>query len=60
MAAYLWRYHLIDKPSFIAEQGHWMNRPGQGTAEVVGPPGDIQTVKVGGGAITVLCGELTI
>ena len=48
MAAYLWRYNLIAEPAFIAEQGHWMNRPGQGTAEVIGPPDDIQTVKVGG------------
>ncbi len=60
MAAYLWHYHLIDQPSFLAEQGHWMNRPGQGTAEVIGPPDDIQTVKVGGGAVTVLRGELQI
>ena len=60
MAAYLWRYDLIENPAFIAEQGHWMGRPGQGTAEVIGPRDDIQTVKVGGGAVTVLRGELTI
>jgi trans-2,3-dihydro-3-hydroxyanthranilate isomerase len=28
MAAFLWRYGLIDKPTFVAEQGHWMQRPG--------------------------------
>jgi len=60
MAAYLWHYGLIDNPIFIAEQGHWMNRPGQGYVEVVGPREDIQTVKVGGTAVTVLKGELTI
>ena len=60
MAAYLWRYDLIENPAFIAEQGHWMGRPGQGTAEVIGPRDDIQTVKVGGSAVTVLRGELTI
>ena len=60
MAAYLWRYGLIDQPTFVAEQGHWMNRPGLGTVEVVGPPEDIQTVKVGGGAVTVLRGELMV
>lgn len=60
MAAYLWHYNLIEEPSFIAEQGHWMNRPGQGTAEVIGPRDDIQTVKVGGGAVTVLRGDLII
>lgn len=60
MAAYLWHYGLIDSPSFLAEQGHWMSRPGIATVEVVGPPQDIQTVKVGGGAVSVLRGELTI
>lgn len=60
MAAYLWRYGLIDVPQFIAEQGHWLNRPGQATVEVVGPPHDIQTVKVGGAAVTILRGELQL
>lgn len=60
MAAYLWHYGLIDQPAFIAEQGHWLNRPGQAFVEVVGPPDDIATVKVGGTAVTVLRGELTI
>src|ERR1043165_218896 len=35
MAAYLWHYGLIDSPNFIAEQGHWMSRPGEGYVEVV-------------------------
>ncbi len=60
MAAYLWHYGLIKSSSFIAEQGHWMNRPGQGYVEVVGSREDIQTVKVGGAAVTVFKGELTI
>ena len=60
MGAYLWRYHLIDQPAFIAEQGHWLDRPGQATVEVVGPPEDIQAVKVGGQAVTVLRGELIL
>ena len=60
MAAYLWHYGLIENPTFIVEQGHWMNRPGQGYVEVVGPRDDIQTVKVGGAAVTVLKGKLTI
>jgi len=60
MAAYLWRYGLIERPTFLAEQGHWMSRPGQATVEVVGPRDDIQTVKVGGGAVTVVRGELTL
>jgi trans-2,3-dihydro-3-hydroxyanthranilate isomerase len=60
MAAYLWHYGLIENPTFIAEQGHWMNRRGEGYVEVVGPRDDIQTVKVGGAAVTVFKGELTI
>lgn len=60
MGAYLWHYGLIDKPTFIAEQGHWMKRPGQATVEVIGPRNDIETVKVGGPAITVVRGELLL
>jgi trans-2,3-dihydro-3-hydroxyanthranilate isomerase len=60
MGAYLWRYGLIRKPEFVAEQGHWMNRPGRATVEVIGARQDIEFVRVGGGAITVLRGELQL
>ena len=60
MAAYLWHYGLVDEPQFMAEQGHWMNRPGQAQVEIVGPRNDIQTVKVGGSAVTVLEGEFRL
>jgi len=60
MAAYLWHYGLIEEPEFIAEQGHWMSRPGLADVEVVGPRNAIETVKVGGSAVTVLRGTLTI
>jgi trans-2,3-dihydro-3-hydroxyanthranilate isomerase len=60
MAAYLWRYRLLDAPTFIAEQGHWLNRPGQATVEVVGPRDDISAVKVGGSAVTIIRGELSL
>jgi trans-2,3-dihydro-3-hydroxyanthranilate isomerase len=60
MAAYLWRYGLIDKATFVAEQGHWMDRPGQAMVEVVGPRDDIEAVKVGGAAVTVIRGEIQI
>jgi len=60
MAAYLWYYGLIDGPTFIAEQGHWLNRPGQATVELVGPRDDIQAVKIGGQAVTVVRGELDL
>jgi trans-2,3-dihydro-3-hydroxyanthranilate isomerase len=60
MAAYVWRYGLIDAPLFVAEQGHWMQRPGQARVEVVGPRDNIEAVKVGGAAVTVLRGELEL
>jgi trans-2,3-dihydro-3-hydroxyanthranilate isomerase len=60
MAAYLWRYGLLRSPRFIAEQGHWMGRPGRAQVEVVGPPEAIETVRVGGQAALVLRGELLI
>jgi trans-2,3-dihydro-3-hydroxyanthranilate isomerase len=60
MGAYLWHHGLIDLPVFIAEQGHWMGKPGEGMVEVVGPSEDIESVKVGGAAVTVIRGEMTI
>ena len=60
MAAYLWHYGLIEKPVFVAEQGHWMKRPGRANVEVVGPRDNIETVRVGGKAVTVLKGELVL
>jgi trans-2,3-dihydro-3-hydroxyanthranilate isomerase len=60
MAAYLWRYGLIDQPTFIAEQGHWLGRPGQATVEVIGSRDDIETVRVGGSAVTIMRGELIL
>ncbi len=60
MAAYLWHYGLIEAPRFVAEQGHWMQRPGQASVEVIGPPESMTAVKVGGTAVTVLRGELLL
>jgi trans-2,3-dihydro-3-hydroxyanthranilate isomerase len=60
MGVYLWRYGLIKEPHFIAEQGHWMKRPGKAQVEIIGPARDIETVRVGGTAVTVLKGELLL
>ncbi len=60
MAAYLWHHGLIDAPSFIAEQGHWMGRPGQGRVEVIGPRSQPQKVKVGGQAALVITGDILL
>jgi trans-2,3-dihydro-3-hydroxyanthranilate isomerase len=60
MACYLWRYGLLDEPRFVAEQGHWMGRPGRASVEVVGPREAIEAVRVGGAAVTVMRGTLMI
>ena len=60
MASYLWSRGLLDSPRFVAEQGHWMRRPGQAAVEVVGPPNAIEAVRVGGSAVTVLEGEVLL
>lgn len=60
MGAYLWHYGLIASPRFIAEQGHWMERPGQASVEVLGAADAITGVRVGGGAVTVLRGDLVV
>ena len=43
-----------------AEQGHWMGRPGRASVEIIGSRQEIQTVKVGGKAVTVMRGELAL
>jgi len=60
MAAYLWRYDLIEKPTFTAEQGHWMGRPGTAHVQIIGSRSKIKSVKVGGQAVTVIIGELSL
>ncbi len=60
MAAYLWHYQLKKKPRMIAQQGHWMGRPGQAVLEVVGEPNSIETVKLIGNAVTTIIGELIL
>lgn len=58
MAAYLWHHRLIDRPRFLAEQGHWMQRPGQAEVEVLGEPDDIRAVRLGGYAVEVMEGMI--
>lgn len=58
MAAYLWRHGLVDEPRFVAQQGHWLHRPGEAFVEVIGPPDDMETVRVGGYAVEIMRGEI--
>jgi trans-2,3-dihydro-3-hydroxyanthranilate isomerase len=60
MLAYLWHRQLIKKSKIVAQQGHWMQRPGQAVLEVVGAPDKIETIKLIGNAITVITGQLCI
>lgn len=60
MGAYLWRYGLIEHATFLAEQGHWMHRPGQANVEIIGLAEDIQSIRVGGQAVPVLQGTFTL
>ena len=58
MGAYVFRYGLVSKRVLCAEQGHFIKRPGYATIELVGPPDDIEIVKVGGEAVKVLEGRI--
>lgn len=60
MAAYLWKYGLISNPQFIAEQGHWMGRPGEAWVEVVGPKDSIKTVRIVGEAVCLIVGNIDL
>ena len=58
MAAYLWHHHLIERPSFVAEQGNWLGRPGRAEVTVLGPPDAITGVRVGGSGVVLMSGTL--
>lgn len=58
MAAWLWHHGHIDRPKFVAEQGHWMGRPGQAMVEVLGPPDAIEGVRVAGKGVVLMSGTL--
>lgn len=60
MAAFAYRYGLIDSPTFIAEQGHDLGRPGSAQVEVLGPRDDITAVIVGGRAVVLVTGTITV
>jgi trans-2,3-dihydro-3-hydroxyanthranilate isomerase len=60
MAAYLWHYGLIGSRRFVAEQGHWMGRPGRADVEVLGPAHGIEGVRVGGSGVVLMEGTLRL
>ncbi len=54
------KHELITERRFIAEQGHWMGRPGQAWVEVLGDAREIDSVVVSGRAVTVVRGSLLL
>jgi PhzF family phenazine biosynthesis protein len=60
MAAYLWKYGLMGKDTFIAEQGHDMGRPGQATVTRVGPPETMTGIKVAGRGHILMRGQVSL
>jgi PhzF family phenazine biosynthesis protein len=60
MAAYLWKYGLMDKDTFTAEQGHDMGRPGQATVTRVGPPDAMTGIKVAGRGHVLMRGQVNL
>lgn len=60
MAAYLWRHGMMDKDSFIAEQGHAMGRPGQAQVTLVGSRDAVQGVRVAGTGYILMRGTVDL
>ncbi|MCP3970732.1 MAG: PhzF family phenazine biosynthesis protein [Rhodobacteraceae bacterium] len=60
MAAYLWAEGFLNEPKFVAEQGHWLDRPGQAQVEVLGPRDNISGVRVGGQGYVLMRGYLNL
>ncbi|MGC8837627.1 MAG: PhzF family phenazine biosynthesis protein [Anaerolineae bacterium] len=60
MAAFLVRYGLKPGPRLVAEQGHFVGRPGLGLLEVLGTRGRIEAVRLAGPAVRVMEGEFLL
>ncbi|WP_108859495.1 PhzF family phenazine biosynthesis protein [Ruegeria sp. Alg231-54] len=58
MAAYLWKYGLMPKDTFTAEQGHDLGRPGQATVTRVGPADAMTGIKVAGRGYILMRGQV--
>lgn len=58
MASYLWRHGVIGTPEFVAQQGHWLDRPGQAQVRVLGTRDAITGVEVAGQGWLLMSGDL--
>jgi len=57
MAAFVYHYHLSEKPFLRLEQGHLVGRPGQAEVEIRGDPDNILSIGLKGSAAIVLDGQ---
>lgn len=60
MAAYLWHHGLMDKETFVAEQGHDMGRPGQAVVTRLGPSDQMTGIRVSGPAHVLMRGTVDL
>lgn len=60
MASYLWHQGLLDASDFVAEQGHWMGRPGQARVSRVGSADQIGGVRVAGAGYVLMSGTVNL
>ncbi|HET9037791.1 MAG TPA: PhzF family phenazine biosynthesis protein [Myxococcaceae bacterium] len=60
MGAYLFHHRLVREQDFLAEQGHWMGRPGAVEVHLEGSPDDVRSVSVAGPAVVVARGTLDV
>ncbi len=60
MAAWLWHSGRMPSQSFVAEQGHWMGRPGQARVSRVGPADALEGVRVAGRAFVLMRGSVDL
>lgn len=60
MASYLWHNGLLDASDFVAEQGHWMGRPGQARVSRVGSADQIGGVRVAGAGYVLMSGTVNL
>ena len=56
MGVYVVRYGLRPGPVLVAEQGHFVGRPGVGVLEVTGSPAGVESIRLGGAAVKVMEG----
>jgi len=58
--AYLWSEGLIQGDSYIAEQGHWMGRPGQARVTRLGAADAMTGIRVAGRAFVLMRGTVDL